>query len=56
MSVSTIMTYNQIAQMNQIINRLITQATIVKSQVNSTLILTNDSSFTGIGTKIDTFA
>lgn len=56
MDVSTIMNYNQVAQMNQMMNRLITQARIFKSQVSSTLLLNNDSSFTGIGGNIDIFA
>ncbi len=56
MNISTIMVYNQIAQMNQVMNNLMRQATILKSQINSTLIVKSDSSFIGIGTKIDTFA
>ncbi|HOJ64737.1 MAG TPA: hypothetical protein PLE45_09990 [Spirochaetota bacterium] len=56
MSISTINAYNQVAQMTQMMNRLIIQATIFKSQLNTKDFLPSDPSFTGIGTKIDTFA
>lgn len=58
MNISTIMAYNRIAQMNQIMNNLMMQATVLKSQINSTIILRNNNSFIdmGIGTRIDIFA
>jgi len=60
MNAVTISTYNRVAQMNSLMNRFIREASVVKSQMNSSLI-TNMSSpnsgiSTGIGENIDTYA
>ncbi|MBP7554302.1 MAG: hypothetical protein KA885_12830 [Spirochaetes bacterium] len=60
MNAVTISTYNRVAQMNSLMNRFIREASVVKSQMNSSLV-TNMPSLssaisTGIGKNIDTYA
>lgn len=60
MNAVTISTYNRVAQMNSLMNRFIREASVVKSQMNSSLITNmsglNSGISTGIGENIDTYA
>ena len=60
MNAVTMSTYNRVAQMNSMMNRFIREASVVKSQMNLSLITNVSNSnidvSTGIGQNIDTYA